>query len=55
MKAFDKVLRIGEGKILRQLEGIAKLVNSIEDDFVDHERRRAARPDGRLQAAGRER
>ena len=34
MKVLDKVLRIGEGKILRRLEGIAKLVNSIEDDFV---------------------
>ncbi|WP_328996490.1 preprotein translocase subunit SecA [Kribbella sp. NBC_01245] len=34
MKIVDKVLRIGEGKTLRRLEGIAKLVNSIEDDFV---------------------
>ncbi|TDD26979.1 preprotein translocase subunit SecA [Kribbella turkmenica] len=34
MKVIDKVLRIGEGKILRQLQGIAKMVNSIEDDFV---------------------
>ena len=34
MKVVDKVLRIGEGKILRQLQGIAKMVNSIEDDFV---------------------
>ena len=31
---LDKLLRIGEGKILRQLEGIAKAVNAIEDDFV---------------------
>jgi preprotein translocase subunit SecA len=31
---FDKLLRIGEGKILRQLETIAKAVNAIEDDFV---------------------
>jgi preprotein translocase subunit SecA len=31
---LDKILRIGEGKILRQLETIAKAVNSIEDDFV---------------------
>ncbi len=31
---IDKILRIGEGKILRQLEGIAKAVNAIEDDFV---------------------
>ena len=34
MKVIDKVLRIGEGKTLRQLERIAKVVNSIEDDFV---------------------
>jgi len=31
---IDKILRIGEGKILRQLEAIAKAVNAIEDDFV---------------------
>jgi preprotein translocase subunit SecA len=31
---IDKLLRIGEGKILRQLENIAKAVNAIEDDFV---------------------
>ncbi len=31
---LDKLLRIGEGKILRQLEVIAKAVNAIEDDFV---------------------
>ena len=30
----DKILRIGEGKILRQLESIARAVNAIEDDFV---------------------
>ncbi len=34
MSLIDKVLRIGEGKILRQLEAIAKAVNAIEDDFV---------------------
>ena len=34
MKVIDKVLRIGEGKVIRRLEGIAKLVNSIEDDYV---------------------
>jgi preprotein translocase subunit SecA len=34
MKVIDRVLRIGEGKTLRQLERIAKVVNSIEDDFV---------------------
>lgn len=34
MAILDKLLRLGEGKILRQLEGIAKAVNAIEDDFV---------------------
>ena len=34
MSLLDKVLRIGEGKILRQLEADAKAVNAIEDDFV---------------------
>jgi preprotein translocase subunit SecA len=31
---LDRLLRIGEGKILRQLESIAKAVDAIEDDFV---------------------
>jgi preprotein translocase subunit SecA len=31
---LDKILRIGEGKILRQLDAIARAVNAIEDDFV---------------------
>ena len=31
---LDKILRIGEGKILRQLEALAQAVNAIEDDFV---------------------
>ncbi len=31
---IDKILRMGEGKVLRQLEGVAKAVNAIEDDFV---------------------
>ncbi len=31
---IDKLLRIGEGKILRQLEAISRAVNAIEDDFV---------------------
>ncbi len=31
---IDKLLRIGEGKILRQLEVVSKAVNAIEDDFV---------------------
>jgi preprotein translocase subunit SecA len=31
---FDKVLRAGEGKILRKLKAISVQVNAIEDDFV---------------------
>jgi preprotein translocase subunit SecA len=31
---LDRILRIGEGKILRELEAISKAVNAIEDDFV---------------------
>jgi preprotein translocase subunit SecA len=31
---IDKILRIGEGKIVRQLEALARAVNAIEDDFV---------------------
>ncbi len=31
---LDKLLRIGEGKILRQLEAVTAAVNAIEDDFV---------------------
>ncbi|MGH3497090.1 MAG: preprotein translocase subunit SecA, partial [Nocardioidaceae bacterium] len=31
---LDKLLRMGEGKILRQLESVAKQVNAIEDDYV---------------------
>ena len=31
---IDKILRIGEGKIIRQLESIAQAVDAIEDDFV---------------------
>ncbi len=34
MSLLDKVLRIGEGKILRKLEAIGKAVNVIEEDFV---------------------
>ncbi|GAB2630364.1 preprotein translocase subunit SecA [Streptomyces capparidis] len=35
MSVFDKILRAGEGKILRKLHRIANQVNSIEEDFVD--------------------
>ncbi|MGZ5406132.1 MAG: preprotein translocase subunit SecA, partial [Nocardioides sp.] len=31
---FDKILRIGEGKIIRQLESITQAVSAIEEDFV---------------------
>ena len=31
---LDKILRAGEGKILKKLHAIAKQVNAIEDDFV---------------------
>jgi preprotein translocase subunit SecA len=31
---LDKILRMGEGKIVRQLEAIARAVKAIEDDFV---------------------
>jgi preprotein translocase subunit SecA len=31
---LDKILRAGEGKTLRKLEGVAKAVNAIEEDFV---------------------
>ncbi|WP_166356219.1 preprotein translocase subunit SecA [Phytoactinopolyspora limicola] len=32
---LDKILRAGEGKVLKRLEAIVKQVNSIESDFVD--------------------
>ena len=35
MGVLDKILRAGEGKVLRKLDGIAKAVNAIEEDFVD--------------------
>ena len=33
---FDKVMRAGEGKLLRRLGRIAEQVNSIEEDFEKH-------------------
>ena len=30
-KVIDKILRAGEGKILRQLAAISKQVNALED------------------------
>jgi preprotein translocase subunit SecA len=35
VSVFDKILRAGEGKILRKLHRIAAQVNSIEEDFVN--------------------
>ena len=35
MSVFNKIMRAGEGKILRKLKGLAKDVNSIEEDFVN--------------------
>ncbi|GAA1736813.1 preprotein translocase subunit SecA [Aeromicrobium alkaliterrae] len=34
-KIIDKILRAGEGKILRQLEAIADQVNALADDFSE--------------------
>lgn len=35
MSFFEKILRAGEGRLLRRLEAIAKAVNSIEENYVD--------------------
>ncbi len=35
MSFFEKILRAGEGRMLRRLEAIAKAVNSIEENYVD--------------------
>ena len=32
---FERVLRVGEGRILRQLNQVVKAVNHLEDDFVE--------------------
>ncbi len=52
---IDKLLRIGEGKILRQLEAIAKAVNAIEDDFVAMSDDELRGHDGGVQGAARRR
>src|SRR3712207_9514157 len=31
---MDRLLRVGEGKLLKRLKGTANQVNAIEDDFV---------------------
>src|SRR5690242_3860832 len=35
VSVLNKIMRAGEGKILRKLQRIADQVNSIEEDFVD--------------------
>ena len=35
MALFSRILRAGEGKILRRLKAIADHIDGIEDDFVD--------------------
>ena len=35
MAIFEKLLRAGEGRMLRRLQAIANAVNSIEDHYVD--------------------
>ena len=35
MSILEKVLRAGEGRMVRRLKAIADAVNSIEDDYVD--------------------
>ncbi|HZJ05336.1 MAG TPA: hypothetical protein VFD59_07685, partial [Nocardioidaceae bacterium] len=33
IKIFEKLLRAGEGRILKKLQGISLQVNAIEEDF----------------------
>jgi len=33
IKVFEKLLRAGEGRVLKKLQGISKQVNAIEEDF----------------------
>ena len=33
VRVLDKILRAGEGKILRKLKAISEQVNALEDDF----------------------
>lgn len=35
MSILEKILRAGEGRMVRRLKSIADAVNSIEDDYVD--------------------
>ena len=34
VKIVDKLLRAGEGRTLKRLEGLAAQVNALEEDFV---------------------
>ncbi len=34
MGVLDKILRAGEGRIVRRLEAIARAINEIEDEYV---------------------
>ena len=34
VKIVDRLLRAGEGRTLKRLEGLAAQVNALEDDFV---------------------
>ncbi|MDQ3156547.1 MAG: preprotein translocase subunit SecA, partial [Actinomycetota bacterium] len=55
-KVIDKILRMGEGKILRQLEAIAKQVNALEDEFhaMSDEQLQAMTPEFRERLAAGE-
>jgi len=55
-KVIDKILRLGEGKILRQLEAIAKQVNELEDEFraMSDEQLQAMTPEFRERLAAGE-
>ena len=35
MSILDKILRAGEGRLLKKLESVAAQVNALEDDFAD--------------------
>ena len=55
-KVIDKILRMGEGKILRKLEAIAKQVNVLEDEFraMSDEQLQAMTPEFRERLAAGE-
>ena len=49
VRVLDKILRAGEGKILRKLKAISVQVNALEDDFraMSDEELRALTPEFR--------